>query len=190
MIAVNFYSPKGGVGTTTIASLFALDMSSSHYVNLVSNDTESICAIFGSADNQADSHPCTETKINHGLTVSAKPTTKSDFVIIDSRAYLPAADVNVLVVQNTYLCLRRAIHSKFDLAVAHMNPDHAMSHTDVCHVLMGSNAEQVRTIQWAASTARAMDAGMPNRILKNDDYQEFSAALKQLTLLSHGSAAL
>ena len=189
MIAVNFYSPKGGVGTTTIASLFALDMSSSHYVNLVSNDTESICAVFGCADNQFDNHLSTETKINHGLTVSAKPSNESDFVIIDSRAHLPAADINVLVVQNTYLSLRRSMHSKFDLAVAHMVPGHAMSHKDVCDVLTGSSLEQVRIIHWAAPTARAMDAGMPSRILGNVDYQEFCAALKQIALSSHIGAA-
>lgn len=169
MYAINVYSPKGGVGTTTVASLLALDMSNHHYVGLVSKDTESLFATLA--------HPVTRTpsKISHALTISDEPIQDCDFLFFDSRAHMPAADLNILVCNSTYLALRRCLSQKFDLAVVQMLPSASLQPADIFTVLGGD--EHV-LINWDPATLRKLDSGLVRGILKeNDQFKQLIAAV-------------
>ena len=169
MYAINVYSPKGGVGTTTVASLLAYSMSKHHYVGLVGKDTESLFATLA--------HPTTRlpSKISHALTVSDEPIKDCDFMFFDSRAFMAAADMNILVTQNTYLSIRKCMSLKHDLAVVQMMPDGALEQKDVINVIGGNNHV---FIDWSSATLRSLDAGLIDGILqKNTQVQELIAAV-------------
>lgn len=162
MMVINVYSPKGGVGTTTIASLLAHDYSKHHYIGLVSNDTNANAAVLGFGNLEVP------YKMSHGLTLSNQPIPDCDFLFVDSRAHMLAADMNILVVQNSYACLRKAIDCKRDLLVANIVDGSALSLRDVNQV-MGSDHTQ--DMEWCAATARSLDAGLPASVLARDDWK-------------------
>jgi MinD-like ATPase involved in chromosome partitioning or flagellar assembly len=164
MIAINVYSPKGGVGTTTISSMLALDLSTHHYVGLVSRDPDASCAALG--------YPTSPFpyKINHGLTVSDQMIPDVDFTVMDSRAHVAAADINILVIQNTYMSFHKAMNCKYDILVACINESSALTVNDVNSVM---NADgNLVTIAWDMQAARTLDAGLASRFLQRDDFRE------------------
>ena len=163
MIAINVYSPKGGVGTTTIASMLALDISQHHYVGLVSRDPDASCAALGFPGSASP------YKVKHGLTVSDQMVPDVDFTVMDSRAHVAAADINILVVQNTYMCLRKALNCKFDLIVAQMIPGSSLSLDDI-RSITGYNDNGV-IMNWDVQGARTLDAGLAANFLKREDFR-------------------
>ncbi len=163
MIAINVYSPKGGVGTTTIASMLALYLSQDHYVGLVSRDPDSSCAALGFPGSASP------YKVKHGLTVSDQMVPDVDFTVMDSRAHVAAADINILIVQNTYMCLRKALNCKFDLIVAQMIPGSSLSLDDI-RSITGYNDNGV-IMNWDVQGARTLDAGLAANFLKREDFQ-------------------
>lgn len=172
MIAINVYSPKGGVGTTTISSMLALDLSHHHYVGLVSRDPDASCAALG--------YPTSPFpyKINHGLTVSNEMIPDVDFTIMDSRAHVAAADINILVVQNTYMSFRKAMNCQFDFLVACITRSNALTAEDVKGVM--NCHDKMTTIAWDEQAARSLDAGLASRFLKRDDFRELVKHVDQL----------
>jgi MinD-like ATPase involved in chromosome partitioning or flagellar assembly len=172
MIAINVYSPKGGVGTTTISSMLALDLSHHHYVGLVSRDPDASCAALGFPTSPFP------YKLNHGLTVSNEMIPDVDFTIMDSRAHVAAADINILVVQNTYMSFRKALNCKFDYLVACVTGSNALTVEDVKGVM--NCHDNVATIAWDEKAARTLDAGLAANFLKRDDFKELVKKIDQL----------
>jgi MinD-like ATPase involved in chromosome partitioning or flagellar assembly len=172
MIAINVYSPKGGVGTTTISSMLALDLSHHHYVGLVSRDPDASCAALG--------YPTSPFpyKLNHGLTVSSEMIPDVDFTIMDSRAHVAAADFNILVVQNTYMSFRKALNCQYDFLVACITKANALTVEDVKGVLDCHG--KMATISWDEQAARTLDAGLVSRFLTRDDFKELVKNIDQL----------
>lgn len=175
MMVINVYSPKGGVGTTAVATLLALDYSKHHYIGLVAKDIEPNLATLG-----ASSGPTPTIKYNHGLTISSGPIEGCDFMFVDSRAYMPAADLNILVLQNTYMSLRKCMHQKFDLAVAFMIENGALNYKDVCGVIKGINdgiEKPIQDMEWCSETLRKLDAGLCTSVLEREDWQRLVKTL-------------
>ena len=170
MIAINVYSPKGGVGTTTIASMLALDLSKHHYVGLVSRDPDSSCAVLGFPSSPFP------YKLNHGLTVSNEMIPDVDFTIMDSRAHVAAADIKILVLQNTYMSLRKALNSQFDILVGCITDSNALSVNDI---RLTMSANEILTIAWDEKAARTLDAGLAANFMKRDDYQALAKRVDQ-----------
>jgi Mrp family chromosome partitioning ATPase len=173
MIAINVYSPKGGVGTTTIASLLAHDYSKKHYIALVAKDTDSIAGTLGFQKLSGVPY-----KLNHGLTVSDSPIPDCDFTFIDSRAHMPAADLNILVLQNTYSSLRKVLDCKFDMAVVHMIPDYPLSWRDIVAVL--GDDKFLQDMEWSKEAARKLDAGLCSSVLEREDYKRLISSVDSL----------
>lgn len=169
MIAINVYSPKGGVGTTTIASMLALDISQHHYVGLVSRDPDASCAALGFPSSASP------YKLKHGLTVSDNIVPDADFTVMDSRAYVAAADINILIVQNTYMCLRKALNCKFDLMVAHIIPGSALDLSDIRSITGCQDKEAI--MNWDVQGARTLDAGLAANFLKREDFRAVAKLL-------------
>lgn len=163
MIAINVYSPKGGVGTTTIASMLALDITKFHYVGLISKDPDSNCSALGYPSSVMP------YKVSHALTVSNELIPDVDFTVMDSRAHMAAADLNILVVQNTYMCLRKALNCKFDLIVVNMIPGSALGLDDIRSVTGYDDNEAI--MNWDAQGARTLDAGLAGNFLKREDFR-------------------
>jgi MinD-like ATPase involved in chromosome partitioning or flagellar assembly len=172
MIAINVYSPKGGVGTTTISSMLALDLSKHHYVGLVSRDPDASCAVLG--------YPTSPFpyKLNHGLIVSNEMIPDVDFTIMDSRAHVAAADINILVVQNTYMSLRKALNCQFDLLVANIIASNALSLEDIKSTMSATNSVTTQ-IAWDQQAARTLDAGLASNFLKREDFQQLVKRVDQ-----------
>jgi hypothetical protein len=173
MIAINVYSPKGGVGTTTIAALLALDLSKHHYVGLVAKDTDAIHGTLG-----YEGAPSLPNKVTHGLIISDTPIDDVDLTIIDSKDYMSAADINILVIQNSYLALRKAKDSKFDLVALNLIAERPLGTDDVSTVLGCS--EKMHVMNWSSATARSLDAGLTNRVIANEEFQGLVNQVKAL----------
>jgi CO dehydrogenase nickel-insertion accessory protein CooC1 len=171
MIAINVYSPKGGVGTTTISSMLALDLSNRYHVGLISRDPDASCAALG--------YPTSPFpyKLNHGLTVSSEMIDDVDFTVMDSRGHVAAADINILVLQNTYMSLRKALNCKFDFLVGCIAATNALTESDVRATM---NADEMITIAWDEKAARSLDAGLASRFLQRDDFRELVKHVDQL----------
>jgi MinD-like ATPase involved in chromosome partitioning or flagellar assembly len=173
MIAINVYSPKGGVGTTTTAALLALDLSKHRYVGLVAKDSDAIHGTLG-----YDGTPSLPNKVTHGLTISDAPVADVDFNVIDSKDYMAAADINILVIQNSYLALRKAKDSKFDLVVLNLIEERPLGTNDVGTVLGCS--DKMHVMSWSPTVARSLDAGLTGRVLEQTEFQGLVKRVKDL----------
>jgi hypothetical protein len=169
MMVINFYSPKGGVGTTTIASLLALDYSKHHYIGLVAKDTNANCAVLGFGDLEVP------YKINHGLTLSNEPVPDCDFIFVDSRAHMPAADINILITQTTYACLRKTMDCKADMAIVNVIDDAPINLRDAGAIL--GEVGPIQEVKWDHETLRKLDAGLARRVLEREDWKRLVLAL-------------
>jgi hypothetical protein len=101
-----------------------------------------------------------------------------DFTIMDSRAHVAAADINILVVQNTYMSFRKALNCQYDFLVACITKANALTVEDVKGVLDCHG--KMATISWDEQAARTLDAGLVSRFLTRDDFKELVKNIDQL----------
>ncbi len=157
---VTFVGAKGGVGTTTVAALHALDLPRrGHSVRLSASSTtgiEDLAALLGipaPAGGQA-------VDVVPGLTLGDQLAADADNVVDAGTDTVSDHDGSAyLVLRNDYLSLRRALNTGAGIAglVLVVEPDRALSARDVTDVLAQPLVAELRV---DPVIARAADAGL------------------------------
>lgn len=152
MHTIHVYGAKGGVGTSTVATLIALDQHhTGHTVVLLADDGEQgdLHALLGQASTGEPIIFCGDltsnvTVIDHG---TKPPSTLCD------------GDQVLLVIRPCYLALRRALEQNCrpDGVVLVTEQGRALGARDVEDVL---GVKVVATVPVTESTARSIDAGL------------------------------
>lgn len=166
MQSVEFYSPKGGVGTTTTAGLYAVLRASqgvpTHLLASNEDDTDlaTVCGFsaYGSAEGWAT--------LLTNLTWGVKVPPATELVVTDYRIpeFAPAwhhleAVNRVLVVRNCFLALRRTLADQHrpDAVVAVLEAGRALTVDDIRDCI---GCDTVIAMPIDPSIARAVDAGL------------------------------
>lgn len=140
MTTIHVHGIKGGVGTTTVAVALAR-LHRGVYVSTDPSDAQSMLgqpvdpsvSVIGFGD------PEDEPVIQTIVTEEPGP-----------------ADLDVLVIDNSYASLRRAFDSKADAIVCVLDPERALDRQDVEDVL----SRPVVVVPRSGAVARAQDAGI------------------------------
>jgi hypothetical protein len=188
---INFWSPKGGQGTTTLVCGIAKSLSRYGEVVQVVGEGEranDALACFGSA-TLAESN--FQTTINDNLQVSQIPAGKVDRRIFDCGTDVTAIQpdcLNVMVTKACYLSLRRLLKitrapehpdvlDNFDGFVLVEEPGRALNVTDVESV---TGMDHLGTVHYDSSIARTVDAGLLAVREPHRDFRRLANSLADL----------
>jgi hypothetical protein len=156
---LNFFSPKGGQGTTTMAAAYAAHKSKTLSVGLVP-DLDTFAAL-GVAPDQDGIARLGNLTIGPWWLFERDPKLRQDLLVTTNNPVPDAWTVvedRVLVIRNEYLALRRAMHvsTPFERVLMLRHPEGSLDQQDVEQVVGGP----VVSVDLDPGVARLVDAGL------------------------------
>ncbi len=173
MKTIHFFSPKGGTGTTTTASIFALALSEQG--KTIITDKSGHSPNVGAYLSVGIYEPSRLYQVNPNLNACTGGIyyggehpygDDTDFMVYDWGTKHPGRDFAVehgeeviMVVRNDYFCMKACIDEKLDKNdyVLVLNPDGVLTQNDIAQVM---RREPVAVSHLDPKVARANDAGL------------------------------